>query len=129
MASEAKRIETMVLIDSPMDGFAEERGWVPVTLAETPEQAEAVMAKEVECIDSFLAYKATGKCSFQRPVDHAEGDGAWFVFEDNGPETYDDDRPGHWSEYLPWEKCEADAPGAVEFWDIEVVERETNSAN
>jgi hypothetical protein len=121
--SQETKAEHMVLVDSPEDAYAEERGWVPVAMAEGAEEAEKVMAKEVPGIDPAFTYKATGKRSFHKPVEHVDLAGEWFLFEDDGEETHDG-RPGRRSEYLPWTKSTHADAAATEFWDIEVVEGE-----
>lgn len=123
-------IEEMVLVDSPLDGIAEELGWVPVAMADTPEKAVEVMTREIPTEEATHHYIATGARSFHRPAPFHYArldDGLWFCFEEGGPEEHDG-RAGVAREYLPWEKCSADTPGAVEFWDIELAEREAPSA-
>lgn len=117
-------VEPTVLIDNAMDGAVEERGWVPVAQAADEEAAIAKLSEDFPATkagDNF-AYEVNGR-SYHRPVPSAEGEsgGYWFIFEDDGPEDFED-RRGHWSEFLPWRSCEADAPGAVEFWTLELVE-------
>lgn len=115
------KIETTVLMDSPEDFGVEEHGWVPVEFAATPEEAVKRLTDDVPPYDDDFEYRCDGTKSWQRPTAIAEDNGTWFVPGKGGHDLYDE-QEGEWWEYCPWEPCEPDAEGAVEFWDIEAVE-------
>jgi hypothetical protein len=119
----ATAIETTVLMDSPGDFGCEERGWVPVEFAATAEEAVKRIAQDVELFDpDNFEYRADGSKSWHRPLAIAQEDNdTWFVPEKTGSEEYEGQK-GEWWEYCPWDECEPDDEGAVEFWNIEVVE-------
>lgn len=95
------------LMDSPEDAAFEERGWVPVTLAESPVEA--------------VAY-ALMACDWER--DRLAADGLRLVCE--GAKSWhrpSDEQPYREGEGITlWEECEPSALGAVEFWNLEVVD-------
>lgn len=96
------------LADGYLDGAIEERAWVPVALASTPEAAlEAIAASSwadaVKALgDDHLHLVATGRRSWHRP-EHPDADPVE-------------------SEGFAWLECEPGEEGAVEFWDLIVDE-------
>lgn len=133
---------TEVLIDGWPDHCIEEHAWVAISAAATEAQAIARLQADFPREDNFdveVEYRVTGR-SFQRPAgEPVPGqEGMRAVLEDRACEHCDGSSHGECdecygtgkdgafyseeSEGLPWEGCNADAPGAVEFWTIEAVE-------
>ena len=115
----AETVEPTILIDTPEDYAVEEHAWVPLAMAK--DKAAAIKIIECEFPSEDLDYEVIGR-SFQRALPATGEDGAWFVLEDDGSEEDADGNQGRWSEYLPWQSCDGDAPGAVEFWDLCLVD-------
>lgn len=136
--------EYRVLVDAPEDGYIEERGWVPVAFAPTPEDAIRIAyAEEVVGDFNSLRLVVTGRSWHRRdPAVRALDGTAWYVAEEEpceqcsgsgkAPEpecAYADGacdrcwgvgRSGYVSDYEPWAKCEPTDEGAVEWWNLEL---------
>jgi hypothetical protein len=132
------------LLDAPEDGGIEEWGWVPADWAETPEAAVAWFLDQcpeaIEGLDDDMVLIATGETSWHRmsPCLDCEGTGA-------DEYSYPGDVPirpfpacttcngtGEQAEdadYIAWKACKPDDDGAVEFWTLQVVEREIAEAS
>lgn len=126
------------LVDGGEDGYIEERCWVPVALAATPEEAvKWVYDRHDYCTDVLaedgLELVATGTRSWhvQSPCPVCDGTGA-DEYGYAGPvpvrpfpacETCGgsgEQNPD--ADFFSWEKCEPTVPGAAEFWDLEVTD-------
>jgi hypothetical protein len=118
--------EPTILVDTPEDYAVEESAWVPVSIAADEAAAINLADKEFPVEETF-AYTVAGR-SFQRPYEAARiDDGLWFIFDAEGREAHDG-RTGYECEFLPWESCAEADPGAVEFWDLTVIEKEPSDA-
>ena len=118
-------VDHVSLVDNPVDGVGEEWAWVPCDFAATPEAAIELLAAEVPLEDEDFVYHCQGQRSWHRPQAVAiRRDAGWFfVAAEDGFEEYQGCK-GAWTEYCPWQRCQPDEVGAVEFWDIEVTDRE-----
>lgn len=130
------------LLDAPEDGAIEERGWVPKAVVATPDEAVVWLLRQVGYATEWineegLVLAATGTTSWHRQSAclTCEGSrcgglprvGSWPGVVAAGPPEACDSCDGtgeQWDDgdYIAWERCEADDDGAVEFWDLEVVE-------
>jgi hypothetical protein len=136
---------TYPLVDAYLDGGIDEWGWVAVVHAATAEEAVEYFrnrwpeALEVLNDEPHLELVATGETSWHRqsPCLTCEGSGAgsrprlegWLSPVVVGPRepcaTCDgsgeqrDDGDG-----IAWEPCRPEDEGAVEFWDLQVRDRE-----
>lgn len=135
-----------VLVDSPEDGCAEERAWVPVALAadETaacqvaledhavPEDFEPFVAgrswhrrkASVPLADGSFVIDGDGLCDGCRGTGKYTCTACGHVHDDDCDDCYGTGRDGHFTEYEPWTGCGPDDEGAVEFWTIEFAEPE-----
>jgi hypothetical protein len=119
------------LLDAPEDGAIEEYGWVPKQVAATPEEAVAWFVSQVgyaaEWInDEGLTLAATGTTSWHRqsPCLRCEGSGGTIAARPNAcPSCNGTGEQRDDGDYISWEPCEATAEGAVEFWDLQVIEQ------
>lgn len=115
-------VELVPLTDSPEDGFVEERGWIPLGLAATPEEAIEVLRDAYPEFERNQKLVVTGR-SFHRPDPHVGTEGHYFILDPDGTETHHG-YTGHWSEWVTWQACGPDDERAVECWDIEVQDDE-----
>ncbi len=132
--------------DAPEDGGIETFGWVPTDWAETPNMAPAwFRAHWPEALEGLdengFDLVPTGDRVWMRqsPCLVCEGtgagprprlDGRWMGPVVCGPreacESCDGDGEQHeGGDYIAWQNCGADDEGAVEFWQLEAVERES----
>lgn len=140
----------MYLVDDYPDGAIEQNAWVEVTdKTATPYAAVEWLNNEVEP-DEDMRYIVTGQ-SYQRPLgvevpgsegelrtakpldeyptcDECKGTGKFTEDdeEDSCDECYGTGKKGEFifdsCEPIPWEACEADAPEAKHFWNIELTD-------
>ena len=127
-----------VLVDAPDDGYIEDRGWVPVQFAATPDEAIATVRREL-VIEPDAVIEVAGREWHRRQPDvtqRVEDDFWWRSDGDpceacsgSGKEPEDPDEQcdecrgygtdGYALDYEPWERCEQGTEGAVEMWVVE----------
>lgn len=123
--------------DAWEDGGIEEHAWVPVAMAATPEAAVRALAASdwSDCVHQLeqdgMKVIATGERSWHRVSDcsgcDGEGEDPRVVGDPFGPRPACEACGGDGVQSndgggIAWTACNADTPGAVEFWDLEVTD-------
>lgn len=88
--------QAIILVDSE-DYYPDERAWIDTASALTPGRAERMMEEYAPLPDKQTVYFCDGK--------------SWYRKKQAAPES-------------GWERCSADEPDGIEFWEVLLTDKE-----